>query len=536
MIKIFHYIRFSYSKIKGLSYLHPLLFASYPFLTFYTTNIEQMKFVRIVQPLEISIASTIVLWLLLNAIIKNKHKTSLLVTYFLLLFFSYGHVYNALDESLFSNREGESNVFLFPLYLFFLLGGGFLIIKLFRHLLEITKVIGVIGLFLIFISLLQVLHFHLQFNRVLSFSPVTTKISARIGKVVDSENQNTFLNYTSPNIYYIILDEYANNEVLKNIFDYDNTELTSFLEDKRFKVFSQARSNYSQTTLSLASSLNMKYINYLADVLGEDSINTLLLTQMIKNNEVIRFIKSKGYKTVNFSSGWTGGTDRNRFVDINIFCVRNNDVITNLLLTTMLRPFENMFMNENMRQRVLCTFSRLAEINKEVKEPIFVLAHFVSPHPPFIFRPNGEPVNYSKFKNGNDFPNKEGYINQLRFINKNVEELVEKLTADKDNLPIIIIQADHGTASMPTDWKNNNPALIYERMRPFVATFLPGENDFIPDSITPVNIFRLIFNNYFNTKYELLENKVYFSTYEKPYKFLDVTEEVWKKDASASAF
>ena len=46
----------------------------------------------------------------------------------------------------------------------------------------------------------------------------------------------------------------------------------------------------------------------------------------------------------------------------------------------------------------------------------------------------------------------------------------------------------------------------------------------------------LVFNNYFNTKYELLENKVYFSTYEKPYKFLDVTEEVGKKDASASAF
>lgn len=533
MIKILYY---KIKEIKSLLYLHPLFFVSYPFLAFYSTNIEQMKPKGIILLLVISIASTIILWLWLNALIKNKYKTSLLVTYFLLLFFSYGHVYNVLDKYLFSNHEGESNIFLLPFYIFFLLGGGFSIFKLSRHLLEITKVIGVIGLLLILISFLQILHFHLEFNKILSLNPVTTKISAKIGKVIDQKNQNISPNLTTPNIYYIILDEYTNNEVLKNIFDYDNTELTSFLEDRGFKVFSQARSNYSQTALSLSSSLNMKYINYLTDVLGEDSTNRLILTQMTKNNEIIKFIKSKGYKTINFSSGWSGGTDRNRFVDINIFCVRNNDIITNLLLTTMLRPFENMFLNENMRQRILCTFSRLAKINKEVKEPIFVLAHFVSPHPPFIFGPNGEYIDYSKLKKSNDFPNKEGYINQLKFINKKVEELVENLTVDKDNLPIIIIQADHGTASRPSDWKNNNSALIYERMKPLVATYLPYKNDFIPDYITPVNIFRLVFNNYFNTKYEILENKVYFSTYEKPYKFIDVTKEVWKKDVSTSAF
>lgn len=334
---------------------------------------------------------------------------------------------------------------------------------------------------------------------------------------------------TRPDIYYIILDAYASNEVLKNIFSYDNIEFTRFLESKGFKVAPQARSNYSQTALSLSSSLNMKYINYLVNSLGENSINRVVLTNMIKDNQVFKFLKSEGYKTINFSSGWSA-TDRNRFADINVFCVRGNDVSTNLLLTTMLRPFENMFMNENKRQRVLCTFSRLANINKEVKGPIFTLAHIVFPHPPFIFGPNGESVDYSKIKNGDDYSNKEGYINQVKFVNKEVEKLVRKLTTDKSHLPIIVIQADHGSASTPGLYGSTGyyPQLVQERMRPMVATLLPGKNNFIPDSVTPVNIFRLIFNNYFNTKYQILENKIYFSTYAKPYKFVDVTETVWK--------
>lgn len=42
----------------------------------------------------------------------------------------------------------------------------------------------------------------------------------------------------------------------------------------------------------------------------------------------------------------------------------------------------------------------------------------------------------------------------------------------------------------------------------------------------PVNTFRLIFNFYFGTDYELLDDRCYFSSYDYPYKFTDVTDEV----------
>ena len=62
-------------------------------------------------------------------------------------------------------------------------------------------------------------------------------------------------------------------------------------------------------------------------------------------------------------------------------------------------------------------------------------------------------------------------------------------------------------------------------MRILNAFYLPkNDSSFLYDSITPVNTFRLIFNRYFNMKYESQEDKSYFTRYAMPYKFKDVTD------------
>jgi len=62
------------------------------------------------------------------------------------------------------------------------------------------------------------------------------------------------------------------------------------------------------------------------------------------------------------------------------------------------------------------------------------------------------------------------------------------------------------------------------------AYYLPDDGDgLLYESITPVNTFRLIFSSYFNSRYDLLEDNSYFSTYERPYQFVDVTEIVAEK-------
>ena len=65
-----------------------------------------------------------------------------------------------------------------------------------------------------------------------------------------------------PDIYYIILDDYAGIQSLKQNFNFDNTEFYDQLSKKGFFVSSNSFSNYPFTILSIPSSLNMQYLDF----------------------------------------------------------------------------------------------------------------------------------------------------------------------------------------------------------------------------------------------------------------------------------
>ena len=106
---------------------------------------------------------------------------------------------------------------------------------------------------------------------------------------------------------------------------------------------------------------------------------------------------------------------------------------------------------------------------------------------------------------------------------------MEELLTDLENPPIIIIQADHGS-QFDIDHDNPSNENIEQMMSNFSAYYLPGiEKNSLEDVITPVNTFRIIFNSYFDTDYDLLENKMYWidkkDTFDDmPDYFVDVTD------------
>ena len=63
----------------------------------------------------------------------------------------------------------------------------------------------------------------------------------------------------------------------------------------------------------------------------------------------------------------------------------------------------------------------------------------------------------------------------------------------------------------------------------FSAIYLPNtDSAVIYDGITPVNYFRLILNTQLNGNYELLEDRMYFSSYQDMLNFTDVTSSLQK--------
>ena len=83
--------------------------------------------------------------------------------------------------------------------------------------------------------------------------------------------------------------------------------------------------------------------------------------------------------------------------------------------------------------------------------------------------------------------------------------------------------SDHGPGA-PAEVKGFEDRAII-RSQILNAVYSPDSDIGFYHSMTPVNVFRLIFNGYFDTNYEILEDESYFtSSYEKPFSLIRVTE------------
>ena len=150
----------------------------------------------------------------------------------------------------------------------------------------------------------------------------------------------------------------------------------------------------------------------------------------------------------------------------------------------------------------------------EIKEPTFTILHSYPPHPPFVFNQSGEVRKRSEYKLDGGWAI-EQYIDQLIYLNRVVIDLIDGILEQSDKEPIIIIQSDHGPISSWKEgsWKKGEPITElnqWERSGILNAYLLPGRcSSSLYPSITPVNSFRLVFDECFGTDFGLLEDQTW---------------------------
>ncbi|MEW6086159.1 MAG: hypothetical protein AB1607_16340 [Chloroflexota bacterium] len=502
-------------KIKTIPAL-PFLVSIYGVVALYAENISETPVGVIWRPLLVLTLSAAALLILFRVITKDWQKSGLILGFLLLLFVTYGHVYIFIKDVLLWRDVTVSGVYIFrhqtmSKVWFLTAVVGFVLIFRMKNLRPIMQYATAMSAILLLFPVYTIGSYLVQESNY-DTTPETTDATLRL----PAENR-------APDIYFIVLDAYGRSDVLQNVFGLDNSEFINDLEDMGFYVVECSQSNYARTKLSVASTLNLDYIQNLAPDLNAEDVDFWVKPYLLES-KVRTQLETLGYKTVAFYNGFPVLEWKN--ADYYLNTGERNAI--KFRISATVTPFEELFLNTTLfrafidlrlagaevssdptrREVILYTLETLPQI-PNISGAKFVYAHLILPHPPFVFGPNGEETANSE-KGLNDITLYEdeamraAFRDQTLYTNQRLIPILRSIIEESSVPPIIVLESDHG----PTAYGG-----AQNRMANFMAYYLPGTDPaeiFYP-SITPVNTFRVVFNTYFGAEYPLLEDVSYYS-------------------------
>jgi hypothetical protein len=111
-------------------------------------------------------------------------------------------------------------------------------------------------------------------------------------------------------------------------------------------------------------------------------------------------------------------------------------------------------------------------------------------------------------------------------VNQQVLRAVDRILEKSTRPALILIHSDHGPGSGLL-WEHPEKTDMPERMGILLCGRFPGvKGPVLREKMTPVNLYKILFNRYFNYTIPLLRDESYFSTWESPYRFYKVTDEL----------
>lgn len=314
---------------------------------------------------------------------------------------------------------------------------------------------------------------------------------------------------SKPDVYFILADEYAGNKELKDLFQFDDSVFLNQLDKLGFHTIPESQSNYNYTPFSVASMLNMNYL----DLEGKDR-NKPDLTycyEMIRDNKMLQFLRSDGYDFYNYSvfdfEGQPARTRetflpaKTRLITAQTFLSRLDKEIR-FNLVSRWKSKKNLkiitYFNKVNNENIYSLIWKLAEQKRS--QPKFVYGHLMMPHYPYYFDRDGKEQPFEKLLEGNQ-TSKEAYIEYLQYSNKKLLELVGHILRSSASPPIIVLAGDHGFRHF------TEPVGSKYYFLNLVSVHLPLKNyTGFSDSLTGVNLFRAILNAEYGQQLPILKD------------------------------
>lgn len=486
-----------------------------------SNNLGQSSLSSIWPSLAIALIISVIVSVICIILIQPDSRAYLAAFFLLTAFFIYGHILNILKGNTISGIElGKNSIFL-PIFLILVIAGFIYIlckppIKVFP-----TPVFNLILLGLCAFQIFKIANYQISTSRIELVS------SSENGSAqIDSQTTNAAI--STPDIYYIIIDGLVSEDVMKNEFKYSEYDLPDQLRKRGFIIPACTFSNYDGTSRSLASTLNMEYLRDLGVV--DSQVNTnendpVVLFSLLHENKVLNFLKSQGYKFVSFrgffplndfkeadkyynyfenQAGYDELEERNfrslflqtTFLNVLKAAIENHsdkfkflpEFIFNILAPDARELYSRSY---QWYQQHTYQFEKLEEV-PSIPGKKFIYSHFYTTHQPYVLEPDGQllwPINEDN----------SGYVYAVKYTSKRILEVIDSILANSEIPPVILIQGDHGKDG--TDELDN-----YRIMN---AYYLPkSQQGLIYPTITPVNTFRIILNQYFSKTLPILPDVI----------------------------
>ncbi|HEX2267025.1 MAG TPA: sulfatase-like hydrolase/transferase, partial [Actinomycetota bacterium] len=485
---------------------HPFLLAAFPVLFLFAQNPQEGIVLRdLWGPLGLVLGAVAILLLAGWLVFRNAKAVGLVISSWALLFFSYGRAAEGLKRTELAGIDLGRDSFLVPAWGLVAVGAIAAAYLGRRHLAGVTTGLNIVGAVLVAMNVVSIAVSAPAQTREESASPGTTRPTPEAVK-----------GRQLPDIYYIVPDRYGHPFVHSEWFGVDTTWFQRYLRSKGFYVATRSMSNYPVTRQSLASSLNLRYLD-------EETLRGIQFR--MRNVQVARYLKSLGYRYVHIGS-WYEPTAIDPLADVNINYRSFSEFSSALYQTTVLPPLARIFDVAEDRldprrakwKRALAEFDLVGRARR-IAGPKFVFAHIMFPH-----YQGPHPAAYTVDGNGNFVTREQElrrsyrrlYADQIVYATKRLKQLIDLLLSDPNNRPIIVLQTDEGVYrseeldEQPRDFSWNDVKRIDLRNK-----FLIFNSYYLPDvphnrlypSITPVNSFRLIFDLYFRAGMRLLPDR-----------------------------
>jgi hypothetical protein len=330
-------------------------------------------------------------------------------------------------------------------------------------------------------------------------------------------------------IYLIVLDEYANAGVTRELYGFDNRVFLDSLRQLGF-IVPVVHSNYLMTALSLPSLLNSSQIAEGLRYLGGRTNDPTVPDYLVAHNRTVRFLKSQGYRYAFFPSLWWIATRHTAGADFEARVWRGVHPARELSTTGLRRRLRNQsiigfFKPESAWEaddadHVRRSLAAIAEVPK-MPGPVFTFAHVINPHRPIVFGPDCRRPTRPDTGTGRG----DAYVGQIECLDRLVLATVTTILRESKVPPVILLQGDHGSKSLQYQTASSAEAIpvaaARERVGAFGAYYLPeGGAAAFGDTVGVVNVMGNVLRYYLGADLPRQpQDDIYLSVDRVPYVF-----------------